>query len=247
MNEAPKNNPPVDFHALRVQTAQIGQSDEMKWLIQITESLQKEIETIKKESGEKDKEQGDQVRRLQTAMGDIHAENAHLREKNESKPSLLDEYYHDMFEKSSNTCLNLDLNAIPPSELATEGALVVLKTMYASPVEFTGSTKVVDLYNDRPSSRFSEEVPTLQSIGLDLLHPEHAFFVKCYMQYPTDPSYCQDGILSNASSIVTISPGEAFPPRASVLKQTPRKFRKLFKAQSAILKVSDVANMSLNL
>jgi hypothetical protein len=141
----------------------------------------------------------------------------------------------------------LDLNSIPPSEVALEGTLVVLKTMLSKPVELSRSTKVVDLYQSRPISKFLEDVPTLQSIGLQSFNVEHAFFLKCYMIYSADPSYCQDGILSNVSSIISLSPGGAFPPRASVLKKTPRKFRKIFKAQTASSRVTEVVNASLSL
>jgi hypothetical protein len=76
---------------------------------------------------------------------------------------------------------------------------------------------------------------------------EHAFFLKCYMQYPTDLAFCLDEILHNVSSVVSISPGGEFSPRASVQKNTPRKFSKLFRAQAASSKTRDIANGALNL
>jgi hypothetical protein len=67
------------------------------------------------------------------------------------------------------------------------------------------------------------------------------------MRYPTDLSFCRNGILDPASSVVSILPGGAIPPRASVLKNTPRRFRKAFFAQSAAQKVTEVTNTSLSL
>jgi hypothetical protein len=92
----------------------------------------------------------EEVRTLQTALGEMKAETALLHEENDSKLSALDLYYRDVFEDTSDKCLQksttdkqasllrqqVDLNITPPSEKALEGALVILTTMAASPVEF---------------------------------------------------------------------------------------------------------------
>jgi hypothetical protein len=90
-------------------------------------------------------------------------------------------------------------------------------------------------------------VPTLDAIGLSPSNVEHAFFLQCYMKYPADPSFCKDGHLDNSSSVISLPLGGDIPPRASVLKCTPRKFRKMFLAQKASQTISEVSNTSLNL
>jgi hypothetical protein len=80
-----------------------------------------------------------------------------------------------------------------------------------------------------------------------MIDAEHAFFIRCYLRCHTDPSFCSDGVLDNASSVVTVPPGDAVLPRASVLKYTSKHFRKMFLAQKASITVSDIGNASLNL
>jgi hypothetical protein len=181
-------------------------------------------------------------------MGTMKSENALLREENESKPSLLNAYYKDVFENSTNTRNMLDLNDILPSEIATEGALVLLATMDSRPVEFKNASKTIDLFTARPATRFLDQVPTLESIGLSLTNIEHSFFIECYMKYPTKPSVCENGILDNTSPVITLPPEGEIPPRASILKCTPKRFRKTFQvAQKASQTVSEVSNASLSL
>lgn len=140
----------------------------------------------------------------------------------------------------------VNLNNSSPSETALEGALVVLKTMFVKPVELAGEHKPVDLFSARPQTRFSNEVQaSLQSLGLSLDNPEHAFFARCYTRFPTDPSFCIEGIHNHASSVVGLSPGGAFAPRASILNKTPRKFWKLFFVQNGSRNTSTVQNSSL--
>jgi hypothetical protein len=141
----------------------------------------------------------------------------------------------------------VNLNNTSPSENALEGTLIVLRTMFAKPLEFAGEHKRIDLFNAQPQTRFSDEVSPLQSLGLSLDNPEDAFFVKCYMRFPTDPSFCSEGIHNNASAVVGLSPGGAFAPRASALKKTPKKFQKLFFVQSSSRTTTNVQNSSLRL
>lgn len=63
----------------------------------------------------------------------------------------------------------------------------------------------------------------------------------------TDPSFCLDGIHDNALAVASISPGGAFAPKVSALKKTPKKFQKLFFAQSASRTTTRVQNTSLAL
>jgi hypothetical protein len=123
----------------------------------------------------------------------------------------------------------------------------MLATMFLRPVEIFGATKIIDLFEARPTTRFSDQVQTLDSLGLSMTNTEHAFFIPCYLRYNTDPFFCSNGIFNNTSLVVTIPPGEAVPPRASILKCTPKRFRKMFLAQQASQKVSQVGNASLNL
>jgi hypothetical protein len=214
----------------------------MKRLYQITEQLQSQFEALKKETTDKDKE----VRALQTAMGDISAENASLREENESKSPVLDAYYKDVFESRSNTRMLVDLNVRPPSEAALEGSLTVLNMMFAKPFELSTECKIVDLFQERPQTKFSNEVQSLKSLGLSTEHVEHAFFLKSYMQFPTDPSFCKDRIFDNSSSVISLPPGGALAPRASVLKKTPKRFGKLFYTQTSSKTTTNVPNATLS-
>lgn len=149
-----KTASPVNFEALIQENAKTGQQDELKRLCQVTETLKSEIEGLKKATADKE----DQVRTMQTAMGEVQNENTNLKAELESKPSLLDLYYQDVFEKQSNTRMLVDLNRTPPSEKALEGSLVILRTMIAKPVEFKSESKTIDLFEHRPQTRFSKEV-----------------------------------------------------------------------------------------
>jgi hypothetical protein len=73
------------------------------------------------------------------------------------------------------------------------------------------------------------------------------FFIRCYMLFPTDLSFCSDGIHDNASTVASLSTEGAFAPRASALKKTPKKFHKLFFSQASSKKTNNVQNSSLNL
>jgi hypothetical protein len=214
----------------------------MKRLYQITEKLQSEFEALKKVTTDKD----NQVRTLQTAIGTMSAGNASLREENESECSVLDAYYKDVFKKRSSTRALIDLNAVPPSDNAFEGSLTVLNVMFAKPLEFSNECKTVDLFTDRPQTRFAEEVASLQSLGLSTDNIEHAFFLRSYMQFQTDPSFCKDGILDNSSSMISLPPEGANAPRASVLKKTPKRFRNLFFTQNSSKRTTNVPNSALN-
>lgn len=124
------------------ENSQAGQSDEMKRIYLLTDSLKHDFDTFKRRAEEKDHAKEQEVRSLQEAMGEMCSENAVLKEENESKASVLDLYYRDVFEGSSSTrSLLLDLEKVPPSEIAIEGTLVVLKTMYAKPIELEGASK----------------------------------------------------------------------------------------------------------
>jgi hypothetical protein len=246
-NVAPQNVPPVHFENLIQENNQVGQRDEMARIYLMTESLKQDMENFKRQAAEKEAAKDMEVRTLQEAMGAMQDENLQLKQENESKPSVLDSYDKTVFENPSNTNALVNLNVTPPSELAVEGALVILSTMYVRPVEFEGATNVIDFFTDRPSSKFSDQMATLTSLGLTVDHPEHAFFLRCYMRYPTDPSFCQNRSLDSAASVVTLPPGGAVAPRASVLKHTPRKFRKIFLAQQASQQVTETANASLSI
>jgi hypothetical protein len=177
----------------------------------------------------------------------MQSENASLKNEIESKPSAVDLYYKDVFENRLNMQMVNITNNTPPSENALEGTLVVLRTMFAKPLELAGEHKMIDMFNARPQTRFSDEVSPLRSLGLLLDNPEDAFFVKCYMRFSTDPSFCSKGIHNNASAVVGLSPGGAFAPRASALKKTPKKFQKLFFVQNSSRTTTNVQNSSLRL
>jgi hypothetical protein len=55
----------------------IGQQDEMKGLLQITESLKSDVNVLKKVTADKET----QVRTLQSEMGQMQAENSSLNNK----------------------------------------------------------------------------------------------------------------------------------------------------------------------
>jgi hypothetical protein len=103
---------------------------------------------------------------MQTAMGEVRAKITNLKAEIESEPSVLDLFYRDVFEKQSNNRILIDLNRTPPSEKAMEGALTILKTMFTKPVEIMGELRNTNLFENRPETRFSQEVQTLQSLGL---------------------------------------------------------------------------------
>jgi hypothetical protein len=234
---------PVNFQDLVKESAKTGQQDEIKRLCQVTENLRVELEELNQATADKE----NQVRTMQTAMDEVQAENTNLKAEIESEPSVLDLFYRDVFEKQSNNKILIDLNRTPPSEKAMDGALTILKTMFAKPVEFMGELRNTNLFENRPETRFSQEVQTLQSLGLSAQNMEHAFFIRCYILFPTDPSFCSDGIHDNASTVASLLPGGAFAPRALALKKTPKKFHKLFFVQASSKKTTNVQNSSLNL
>jgi hypothetical protein len=119
--------------------------------------------------------------------------------------------------------------------------------MYSRPLELSGDTKVIDLINDRSETTFSKDVSNLVSLGLDLSNLEHSFFADCYMKFQADPSFCKDGILNSNSTVVSLPPGGAYPPRASIIKQMPRKLRKIFHLLKGSAQVSNTSNKHLNL
>lgn len=120
-----------------------------------------------------------------------------------------------------------------------------MATLYSRPLKFAGNTKIIDLFKDRPKTRFSKDVPTLASLGIDTSIPEHDFFVECYMKFLADPSSCKDGKLDANSSVVSMPPGGAFPPRASVVKKFPPKLRHIFTLQQGSQLVSNTGNKNL--
>lgn len=187
-------------------------------------------------------------------MGDIEAENKRLKEDNTSKSTHpsgplgpLASYNRDVARNYATYRKFFNPNVAQPSEASIEGALVILTTMFARPIELAKSVTLTDLVNGRPAFRFASEVPTLSSLGLDLKQPEHAFFAKCYMQFPTDPAFCKDGIPPQNSNVISLPPGSAFPPRASILKKMPKNYKKIFRNQTASSAVSDVSNSRLSL
>lgn len=239
----PGTNPPVNFQTLVQENNRQGHEDEMRRLALLTQGLQTDMEKLKQTQQEKD----DQMRSLQTAMGTLQAANQTLQEENESKLSLLDSYYQTIFAQSSKARLLLDLNISAPSEKALEGLLVIIATMYCRPRELDGNHTILDLFESRPITRFSAEVSSLQSLGLNRRNDEHAFFLTCYMHFPVDSSFVTNGVVTHASAVVSLPPGGACPPRASVLKKAPKRFRKLFFSQSESRSVTTVPNSDLNL
>lgn len=202
-----------------------GQSDELTRLTIQQQEILKQFDNFKKETAAKD----DELRTLQTSMGEMQTENERLKSENDSKSnrpsvSLLDRYYSDVFGHASVTRRLLNLENNPPSETALEGTLVTLQILYARPIEFSGSTKVMDLLADRPITKFAKDIPSFTDLGLDTTNPEHAFFADCYLKFHTDPSFCKDGTFDISAPVVSLPPGGAFPPRASIIQKMPRKF-----------------------
>jgi hypothetical protein len=71
-------------------------------------------------------------------MGEMVNQNERLRDQNESEQKVagpLACYYADIFDRSSNTRVSLDLNSPPPPKKPLEGALVIMTTMFARPLE----------------------------------------------------------------------------------------------------------------
>jgi Sec-independent protein translocase protein TatA len=139
------------------ENTQMGQQDEMKRIYALTKSLKQDLEAFKKSVADKETAKEMELRTLQEAKGEMKNENAHLREENESKNCVFDSYYADVLEGSLSTESLLDLCKVPPSEVALEGTLVVLKTMFVRPVEFKSASKIIDLFHSRPVTRFSEQ------------------------------------------------------------------------------------------
>jgi hypothetical protein len=106
------------------------------------------------------------------------------------------------------------------------------------------NVKIIDLVNFRPRTRFSEE---FEKLDLDLKNPEQAFFAECYLKYYAHPSFCRDGVMDSNSPVISLPPGGAFPPRDSILRKTPKQFRKLFLSKQATARVSSTGNSNLNL
>jgi hypothetical protein len=95
----------------------------------------------------------------------------------------------------------------------------MMATLYSRPLEFSGNTKVVNLFNDRPETKFSTDVHTLRSLGIDASVPEHSLFLECYMKFLVNAFFCKEGKMDANSSIVSMPPRGTFPPRASVIKK----------------------------
>lgn len=92
---------------------------------------------------------------MQTAMGKVQVVNTSPKAEIEIKPSILESFYKDVFGNRPNTRLLVDLNCTPLSEKPMEGALVVLTTVYAKPTKLTGETRTIDLFDQRPLTKFS--------------------------------------------------------------------------------------------
>jgi hypothetical protein len=108
-------------------------------------------------------------------------------------------------------------------------------------------SKIIDFFEARPRSKFADEVATLQSLGLDESNPEHAFFLSCYMRFPTDISCAQNGEIDNSLGVSSLPVGGSFTPRASVLKKIPKEFRNKFLSQQSSKTCSRISNSSLTL
>jgi hypothetical protein len=241
----------MNFQDLKRQTDIAGQQDEITRLKLRQEEIAKEYEALKQLTSTKE----DDMRKLQTSMGEMQNEVERLKDENDQlesksieRPDVpLQKYYKDTPAELFIARSSIDLNVQPPSDKPLEGALTILSTMYAKPVKFSGQTKTIDLALRRPTTRFSAETPSLPELGLDLTNTEHAFFAKSYLQFPAHPSFCPNGILPYNSAVISLPPGGAFPPRASILKKTPKQFRKLFLSQKTSNKVSLVENKHLSL
>jgi hypothetical protein len=164
-----------------------------------------EFQAIKKLTESKE----DKMRKLQTNLGKTRNENELLRKENDSKtntirPTLIDQYYSDVLDKSSSTRSFLDLNTSPPSKPALVGTLVTLTTMKARPLEFSGDTQTIDLVKVRPTTRFSKDVQSFDLSWSSTENIEHAFFAECYMKFDTDPSFCINGSVEINSTVVTL-------------------------------------------
>jgi hypothetical protein len=210
--------PPVHFQQLALANDTAGQNDEITRPNIRQEEMRKEFDNFKRQNAEKENE----IRLLQTSMGEMQSKNEKLKNENESKPAsnrtdLLNQYYINVHGQASITRSLLNLDRVPLSEKALEAALVMMATLYARPTEFSGNTKIIDLFNNRPDSRFSADVPSLKSLGIDISVPEHGFFVECYMKFLADPSFCKNGKLETNSAVVSMPPGGAFPLRASIV------------------------------
>jgi hypothetical protein len=110
------------------------------------ESLKNDVEAFKKKAAENEQAKEQEVRTLQNTMGTMRAKNAILTEENDSKPSLLNLHYRGVLEGTLSTRLLLNLNQTPPFEIALEGTLVILATMYCTPVELASATNTIDLW-----------------------------------------------------------------------------------------------------
>jgi 16S rRNA C1402 (ribose-2'-O) methylase RsmI len=115
------------------ENVRIGQQHEFQRIYEMTERLKKELDDFKKQATDKEVAKDQEVRKLQEAMGVMQDENISLRQENGSELSVLSRSYKDVLEGASSTRALLDLDKIPPSEAAVEGALVILKTMFSKP------------------------------------------------------------------------------------------------------------------
>jgi hypothetical protein len=80
-----------------------------------------------------------EVRSLQTSMGEMVNQDERLKDQNKSKqPSKMLGpiacFYFDTRDKAPSARDSVDLNKEPPSEKLIEGALVIMTTMFAAPV-----------------------------------------------------------------------------------------------------------------
>lgn len=70
---------------------------------------------------------------------------------------------------------------------------------------FEGNVKVIDQLKDCPTTRFSDESPSLIDSGIDVTNPEHAFF-ECYLKFLADPSFCPNGVMNTNSALISLLP-----------------------------------------
>lgn len=81
----------------------------------------REFNDFKRQTAAKD----DEIRTLQTSMGEMQSENEKLKNENESKSAckrtgLLDQYYNDVYGQASDTKSLLDLDKAPLSKKALD-------------------------------------------------------------------------------------------------------------------------------
>jgi hypothetical protein len=197
--------PPAHFEDIARRNDLAGQKDEITHLQLQQEEMRKEFEAIKQQTTAKENE----ARLLHSSMETMNNENERLCEEVESEQVVrpigpLSSYYADVLDKSPSTRSFLDLNKAPMSEKPLKGALIILTTMYARPVEFSGNVKIIDLVNARPITRFSNDVSSFSSLGLNRSILQHAFFAECYLKFPADPSFCPEGVMSSNLAVISL-------------------------------------------